>query len=123
MNFSIIGILYVLLCISAYPLHGRIILNQLFRKKTLNLMLAHSEKKELSRTMSLMDLIFLGVGCVIGTGIFVVTGVVAAESAGPGIMLSFVIAGIACALAASVMPSFPPPYLSQEVCIRTHMPH
>lgn len=56
--------------------------------------------------MSLMDLIFLGVGCVIGTGIFVVTGVVAAESAGPGIMLSFVIAGIACALAAFCYAEF-----------------
>lgn len=85
---------------------GGIILNQLFRKKTLNLMLAHSEKKELARTMSLMDLIFLGVGCVIGTGIFVVTGVVAAESAGPAIMLSFVLAGIACALAAFCYAEF-----------------
>ncbi|WP_019419816.1 amino acid permease [Paenibacillus sp. OSY-SE] len=81
-------------------------MNQLFRKKSLNLMLAQSEKKELARAMSLMDLIFLGVGCVIGTGIFVVTGVVAAESSGPAIMLSFVIAGIACALAAFCYAEF-----------------
>ncbi|MCM3339343.1 amino acid permease [Paenibacillus sp. MER TA 81-3] len=81
-------------------------MNQLFRRKSLNLMLAQSEKKELARALSLMDLIFLGVGCVIGTGIFVVTGVVAAESSGPAIMLSFVIAGIACALAAFCYAEF-----------------
>ncbi|MDK8183328.1 amino acid permease [Paenibacillus sp. UMB4589-SE434] len=81
-------------------------MNQLFRKKSLSLMLAQSEKKELARAMSLMDLIFLGVGCVIGTGIFVVTGVVAAEASGPAIMLSFAIAGIVCALAAFCYAEF-----------------
>jgi len=90
----------------AYQSIGGIILNKLFRKKSLSLMLAQSEKKELARAMSLLDLIFLGVGCVIGTGIFVVTGVVAAESSGPAIMLSFVIAGIACALAAFCYAEF-----------------
>src|SRR5438309_203795 len=69
-------------------------------------LLAQSEKKELARSMSLLDLIFLGVGCVIGTGIFVITGVVAAESAGPAITISFVIAGIACALAAFCYAEF-----------------
>lgn len=56
--------------------------------------------------MGLLDLIFLGVGCVIGTGIFVITGVVAATSGGPAIMLSFVLAGIACALAAFCYAEF-----------------
>lgn len=81
-------------------------MNSLFRKKQLAQMLAQSEEKELTRTMSLMDLILLGVGCVIGTGIFVVTGVVAAESSGPAIILSFVLAGIACALAAFCYAEF-----------------
>lgn len=81
-------------------------MNPLFRKKSMSQLLAQSEKKELAQTMSLMDLIFLGVGCVVGTGIFVVTGVVAAESSGPAIMLSFVIAGIACALAAFCYAEF-----------------
>ncbi|PKG24336.1 amino acid permease [Niallia nealsonii] len=81
-------------------------MSQLFRRKSMNLMISQSQNKTLERTMGVWDLIFLGVGCVIGTGIFVVTGVVAAESAGPGIMLSFVLAGIACALAAFCYAEF-----------------
>ncbi len=50
--------------------------------------------------MGASDLILLGIGCIIGTGIFVLTGVAAAKYAGPGIMLSFVISGLACAFAA-----------------------
>lgn len=81
-------------------------MSQLFRRKSMNLMISQSQNKTLERTMGVWDLIFLGVGCVIGTGIFVVTGVVAAESAGPGIMISFVLAGIACALAAFCYAEF-----------------
>ena len=81
-------------------------MSQLFRRKSMNLMISQSQNKTLERTMGVWDLIFLGVGCVIGTGIFVVTGVVAADSAGPGIMLSFVLAGIACALAAFCYAEF-----------------
>ena len=53
----------------------------------------------LKRTLSGTQLIMLGIGAVIGAGIFVLTGQAAAEHAGPAIMLSFVIAGIACAFA------------------------
>ena len=81
-------------------------LSQLLRRKSVNTMISQSQNKSLNRTMGVMDLIFLGVGCVIGTGIFVVTGVVAAESAGPAILLSFVLAGIACALAAFCYAEF-----------------
>ncbi|MDQ0200067.1 amino acid permease [Neobacillus ginsengisoli] len=81
-------------------------MSNLFRKKSIKTMIAQSQKVELNRTLSLFDLIFLGVGCVIGTGIFVVTGVVAAESAGPAIIISFIIAGIACALAALCYAEF-----------------
>lgn len=81
-------------------------MSSLFRKKSLSTMLAHSKKVGLNRTLGLFDLIFLGVGCVIGTGIFVVTGVVAAESTGPAIVISFIIAGIACALAALCYAEF-----------------
>ncbi|OMP67332.1 amino acid permease [Domibacillus epiphyticus] len=77
-----------------------------FRKKSMADLLAHGQNKELNRTLNLMDLILLGVGCVIGTGIFVITGVIAAESAGPGISLSFIVAGIACALAAFCYAEF-----------------
>ncbi len=81
-------------------------MSNLFRKKSLSTMIAQSKNVELNRTLSLFDLIFLGVGCVIGTGIFVVTGVVAAQSAGPAIIISFIIAGIACALAALCYAEF-----------------
>lgn len=54
----------------------------------------------LRRCLTAWDLTLLGIGCVIGTGIFVLTGVAAAEHAGPAIVLSFVISGLACAFAA-----------------------
>jgi len=54
----------------------------------------------LKRCLSTWDLVFLGVGAIIGTGIFVLTGVAAATQSGPAVVLSFVIAGFACAFAA-----------------------
>ena len=54
----------------------------------------------LKRCLSAWDLVFLGVGAIIGTGIFVLTGIAAATQSGPAIVLSFVIAGLACAFAA-----------------------
>ncbi|MEO7199844.1 MAG: amino acid permease [Dokdonella sp.] len=53
----------------------------------------------LKRSLTARHLILLGIGAVIGAGIFVLTGQAAAEHAGPAIILSFVFAGIACALA------------------------
>ena len=53
----------------------------------------------LKRTLTARQLVFLGVGAVIGAGIFVLSGQAAAAYAGPAVMLSFVIAGIACAFA------------------------
>lgn len=53
----------------------------------------------LKRTLSARQLVMLGIGAVIGAGIFVITGHAAAEHAGPAITLSFVLASIACALA------------------------
>jgi len=61
------------------------------------------EKKHgggLKRTLGALELAMMGVGVIIGSGIFVITGVAAATYAGPGLILSFVIAGIACACAA-----------------------
>jgi APA family basic amino acid/polyamine antiporter len=54
----------------------------------------------LKRCLSAWDLAFLGIGAIIGTGIFVLTGIAAATQSGPAVMLSFVIAGLACAFAA-----------------------
>lgn len=54
----------------------------------------------LKRSLSAFDLTMLGVGAIIGAGIFVLTGITAATEAGPAIVLSFVLAGIACGCAA-----------------------
>ncbi|MEP6784833.1 MAG: amino acid permease [Sphingomonadales bacterium] len=69
------------------------------RVKSLDAILATAEKKSLTRSLGAFQLTMLGVGAVIGTGIFVLTAE-AAQKAGPGMMLSFVIAGFVCAVAA-----------------------
>lgn len=69
------------------------------RIKSLDAILATAEKKSLHRSLGAFQLTMLGVGAVIGTGIFVLTAE-AAQKAGPGMMLSFVIAGFVCAVAA-----------------------
>jgi APA family basic amino acid/polyamine antiporter len=61
--------------------------------------LATAEKKSLHRSLGAFQLTMLGIGAVIGTGIFVLTAA-AAQKAGPGMMLSFVVAGVVCAVAA-----------------------
>ncbi len=69
------------------------------RIKSLDAILATAEKKPLARTLGAFQLTMLGVGAVIGTGIFVLTAE-AAQKAGPGMMISFIIAGAVCAVAA-----------------------
>ncbi|MDK2761835.1 MAG: amino acid permease [Sphingopyxis sp.] len=69
------------------------------RVKPLDAILATAEKKSLTRTLGAFQLTMLGIGAVIGTGIFVLTAE-AAQKAGPGMMISFVIAGFVCAFAA-----------------------
>ena len=69
------------------------------RVKSLTAILATAEKKGLHRSLGAFQLTMLGIGAVIGTGIFVLTAE-AAQKAGPGMMLSFVIAGFVCAVAA-----------------------
>lgn len=72
----------------------------ILRTKKIDDLISSAEKKGLKKTLGASDMIMLGVGCIIGTGIFVLTGVAAAKYAGPGIMLSFVLSGLACAFAA-----------------------
>ena len=71
-------------------------LEQLFRKKLPDA----TSGDGLDKCLSAWDLTLLGVGAIIGTGIFVLTGVAAATQAGPAVVLSFVISGLACAFAA-----------------------
>ncbi len=63
------------------------------------MILESAEKKALTRTLGAFQLTMLGIGAVIGTGIFVLTAE-AAQKAGPGMMMSFVIAGFVCAVTA-----------------------
>jgi APA family basic amino acid/polyamine antiporter len=69
------------------------------RIKPLDQILATAEKKSLHRSLGAFDLMMLGVGAIIGTGIFVLTAE-AAQKAGPSMLLSFVIAGFVCAVTA-----------------------
>ncbi|MBC9032948.1 amino acid permease [Sphingomonas sp. JC676] len=69
------------------------------RIKPLDAILATAEKKSLHRSLGPIQLTLLGVGAIIGTGIFVLTAE-AAQKAGPGMMISFIIAGFVCAVAA-----------------------
>ncbi len=71
----------------------------MWRVKSLDQILATAEKRSLSRSLGAIQLTLLGIGAVIGTGIFVLTAA-AAQKAGPGMMVSFAIAGAVCAVAA-----------------------
>ena len=71
----------------------------MWRVKPLDAILATAEKKSLHRSLGPFQLTMLGIGAIIGTGIFVLTAE-AAQKAGPGMMLAFVIAGFVCAVAA-----------------------
>lgn len=70
-------------------------MKQLFRRKSVD-----QTDYGMKKCLGAFDLTLLGIGAIIGTGIFVLTGVAAATQAGPAVVLSFVIAGIACTFAA-----------------------
>src|SRR6202142_1300266 len=72
----------------------------LFRRKSIAALQAEAETDQsLKRALGALNLTALGVGAIIGTGIFVLTGSVAAQNAGPAIVLSFIFAGVGCAFA------------------------
>lgn len=70
----------------------------IFRTKSLEAMIGQT--KGLKKVLGAFELTMLGIGAIIGTGIFVLTGVAAADYAGPGLMLSFIFCGITCAFVA-----------------------
>ena len=72
----------------------------IFRRKSVEQIQAEHEHSELKRSLGPLNLVLLGIGCIIGTGIFVLTGRAAAQFAGPAIMISFVITGLLCAFVA-----------------------
>jgi APA family basic amino acid/polyamine antiporter len=81
--------------------------SKLFARKPLDMLLAevHGENR-LRRILGPTQLTALGVGAIIGTGIFILTGVAANERTGPALMLSFVLAGLACVFAALCYAEF-----------------
>jgi APA family basic amino acid/polyamine antiporter len=85
--------------------------NRFFIKKSIDQIQREASSHHLKRTLGPVNLVFLGIGCIIGAGIYVMTGNAAANYAGPSVLLSFIIAGSACAFAglcyaelASTMP-------------------
>jgi APA family basic amino acid/polyamine antiporter len=80
---------------------------QLFATKPLRLLLEEMEgEHRLRRVLGPVALTSLGIGCIIGTGIFVLTGIAAHDKAGPALALSFVVAGVACIFAAFCYAEF-----------------
>jgi len=80
---------------------------KLLAKKPLKLLLEEMEgDNRLRRILGPIELTSLGIGCIIGTGIFVLTGIAAHDKAGPALSLSFVVAGIACVFAALCYAEF-----------------
>ncbi|WKT78490.1 APC family permease [Lysinibacillus fusiformis] len=78
----------------------------LFRRKKIEELLQNKGTIQLKKTLGAFDLILLGVGAIVGTGIFILPGTVAATHAGPGIVFSFIIAAIVCAFAGMCYSEF-----------------
>src|ERR1043165_1516890 len=82
-------------------------MRSLLQKKPLGMLLQEMEgENRLRRILGPVQLTSLGVGAIIGTGIFILTGVAAHDRTGPALMLSFVLAGIACVFAALCYAEF-----------------
>jgi APA family basic amino acid/polyamine antiporter len=73
----------------------------IWKRKPLSVLLneANESEKGLKRTLSSRSLVALGVGAIIGAGLFSLTGIAAAEHAGPAVTLSFILAAVGCAFA------------------------
>ena len=89
----------------------------LFRKKGLG-----QVHPGLNRHLRLWDLIILGIGAMVGTGIFTITGTAAANLAGPALIISIVIAAFCVGLSASSLQNLHPAFLQLVEPIATSMP-
>ena len=75
---------------------------KLFATKPLDTLMKEAQETgehSLRRALGPLNLLTLGIGAIIGAGIFVITGQAAAQFAGPAIVISFILAGVACAFA------------------------
>ncbi len=82
--------------------------HRFFRTKSLQQMMQDASDSEhgLKRALSATNLIFIGIGCIVGTGIFVITGTAAAQYAGPALSISFVISALVCLFVALCYTEF-----------------
>lgn len=80
----------------------------LFRKKSIQDLIKQTGQKDvtLKKELGAFDLAMLGIGAIVGTGIFVLTGVAAAEHAGPALVISFILSGLVCIFAALCYAEF-----------------
>lgn len=79
----------------------------IFRTKTIDTLIQETQgTNRLKKVLGAGDLVALGIGAIIGTGIFVITGVAASKYAGPSIIVSFVLSAVTCALAALAYAEF-----------------
>ena len=81
-------------------------MSNLFRKKPIEAFQAEMKKSDLNRVLTKWGLTSLGIGAIIGGGIFTLTGIAAHDFAGPALALSFVIAGIGCMFASLCYAEF-----------------
>lgn len=80
---------------------------RIFRTKTVDEFMLETKKDGgMKRTLGAFGLTMLGIGCIVGTGIFVLTGVAAANFAGPALVISFILAALACGCAALCYSEF-----------------
>ncbi|MBN8799237.1 MAG: hypothetical protein J0H45_07750, partial [Stenotrophomonas nitritireducens] len=70
---------------------------RLLARKSFEAVRADAERHGLQRKLGAWHLVMLGIGCIVGAGVFIMTGTAAANYAGPGVVLSFALAGLACA--------------------------
>ena len=76
-------------------------MKNIFRRKSIDSLIAETKGKEsLEKVLGSFELTMLGIGAIVGTGIFVLTGIAAANYSGPALVISFMIAGLACGFAA-----------------------
>ena len=96
---------------------------RLFQTKPIQQLLSESEDKEhgFKKTLGPLNLTTLGIGAIIGAGIFVLTGQAAANYAGPAIVLSFIISGLACTFAGLCYAEFASMIPISEVHILMHI--
>jgi len=82
--------------------------SKLFRTKSLQEMMLNASDSEhrLKPTLTATNLIFIGIGCIVGTGIFVITGTAAAQYAGPALSISFLISALLCMFVALCYTEF-----------------